>query len=306
MKALVGYTGFVGSNICDKEKFEYLFNSKNIEDAYGLCPELLIYSGVRAEKYIANNFPQKDMDSIIQAEENIKRISPERLVLISTIDVLKDSRLADENTNVVQEEKNAYGYNRLQLEKWVRENYPDALIVRLPGLFGKNLKKNFIYDFINVIPFMIKEEKMKELDDDYIKSRYILQDNGFYRLGDITGEERAALKERFKKAGFTALAFTDSRSVFQFYPLSRLWKDIELALKNNIRLLHLATEPVSASEIYRYLTGQEFVNELSAPPAYYDFRTVYDSIFGGKNGYIASKDEIMKSIKEFVYNENNN
>ena len=56
MTALVGYTGFVGSNIASSFKFDRLFNSKNIKEAYGLNPDLCVYSGVRAEKYLANNF----------------------------------------------------------------------------------------------------------------------------------------------------------------------------------------------------------------------------------------------------------
>ena len=62
MVALVGYTGFVGSNIYAKGQIDQVYNSKNIEEAYGLKPDLLIYSGLRAEKYLANNAPEKDME----------------------------------------------------------------------------------------------------------------------------------------------------------------------------------------------------------------------------------------------------
>ena len=89
MNALVGYTGFVGGNICAAGKFDGLYNSKNIEEAYGTRPELLVYAGLRAEKYLANSAPDKDMELIFQAEENIRRIAPKKLVLISTIDVFK-------------------------------------------------------------------------------------------------------------------------------------------------------------------------------------------------------------------------
>lgn len=89
MKALVGYTGFVGSNLYEKGDFDRVFNSKNIEEAYELCPDLLVYAGMRAEKYLANNAPEKDMELVYQAEENISKISPKKLVLISTIDVYK-------------------------------------------------------------------------------------------------------------------------------------------------------------------------------------------------------------------------
>lgn len=302
MKALVGYTGFVGSNIYAVEHFDYVFNSKNINEAFGLQPDLLVYAGLRAEKYLANNLPEKDMELIVQAEENIKNINPKKLVLISTVDVLKFPKDVDENTVVETTNLQAYGYNRYILECWVRENYPDALIIRLPGLFGKNIKKNFIYDYMNRIPFMLKEGKMKELAErePRLLNYYNLEDNGFYKLGFVTEDEKIFLKQKFIELGFTALNFTDSRSKYQFYPLSRLWNDIEIALENEIRLFHLATEPISAGELYTYLTGETFVNELSGVPADYNFKTVHDKKFDGKNGYILNKEQILQMIKEFV------
>lgn len=177
MNALVGYTGFVGSNIYASagNAIDTVYNSKNIGDAYGTNPDLLIYAGLRAEKYLANNEPEKDMQLIEQAEENIRKINPRKLVLISTIDVFKVPKNVDENSVIDIENLHAYGYNRYQLELWVRENYPDALIIRLPGLLGKNIKKNFIYDYINVIPFMLKEAKIKELaaKDSELEKYYI-------------------------------------------------------------------------------------------------------------------------------------
>lgn len=302
MNVLVGYTGFVGSNIYAKGQFDYVFNSSNIQDSYGLNPDLLIYAGLRAEKYLANNFPEKDMELILQAQENIRKIAPKKLVLISTIDVLKNPLYVDETTEIETEDLQAYGYNRYQLELWVREHYPDALIIRLPGLFGINIKKNFIYDYINLIPFMLNQKKMEELSarDCAIKAYYSLEANGFYRLKAVNKEEKDFLKAAFRNLEFTALNFTDSRSRYQFYPLQRLWKDIQTALKNDLILWHPATEPVSAAEVYTYLSGKVFINELAGVPANYDYRTVYAELFGGKDGYICSKSEILRKIKEFV------
>ena len=301
MKALVGYTGFVGSNLYTVGEFDAVYNSKNIKAAYGTNPELLVYAGVRAEKYLANNAPEKDMELIVQAEENIAKIKPKKLVLISTIDVFKKPKFVDENSLIDTENLHAYGYNRYQLELWVRENYPDALIIRLPGLFGMNIKKNFIYDYINVIPFMLKIEKFEELVsiDPELKSYYHLQDNGFYKV-NISDKDKEDLKNRFRKIGFSALNFTDSRSMYQFYNLNRLWKDIQTALEANIKLWHPATEPVSAAEIYEYITGEKFVNELKGIPAEYDYRTIYANLFGGCNGYICNSAQILKEISEFV------
>ena len=300
-KALVGYTGFVGSNICAATDFDAVYNSKNIEEAFGTNPDLLVYAGLRAEKYLANNAPEQDMALIVQAEENITKINPKKLVLISTIDVFKVPVNVDENSTIDTNNLHAYGYNRYHLERWVREHYPDALIIRLPGLFGKNIKKNFIFDYINVIPFMLKKEKFDELvqKDSSLEKYYVLQDNGFYKV-NCPEEDRELLKSKFKVLQFSALNFTDSRSVYQFYNLGRLWSDIEVALENNLHMWHPATEPVSAREVYEYLTGEQFVNELNGTPAYYDYKTIYDTLYGGNNGYIFDKKTVLADIKQFV------
>jgi len=301
VRALVGYTGFVGSNLYATGEFDAVYNSKNIQEAYGTNPDLLIYAGLRAEKYLANNAPEKDMQLILQAEENIERINPKKLVLISTIDVFKIPKNVDENSVIDTENLHPYGYNRYQLELWVREKCSDALIIRLPGLYGINIKKNFIYDYIKVIPFMLKSEKLEELvaKEPKLRDFYVPQDNGFYRL-NTTEENKPVLKALFKETGFSALNFTDSRSSYQFYNLGRLWDDIQTALSADLRLWHPATEPVTAAEVYRYLNGSEFINELDVTPANYDYRTIYADLFGGIDGYIERKDEVLKKIFAFV------
>lgn len=305
MNALVGYTGFVGSNLYQKGNFDSVYNSKNIKEAYGSRPDLLIYAGLRAEKYLANHATEKDMEQILQAEENIRNISPEKLVLISTIDVFKKPDGVNESTEIDTEGLQPYGFNRYQLELWVRENYPDALIVRLPGLYGKNIKKNFIYDYINIIPFMLKQEKLEQLSacSSELKAYYQIQNNGYFKVKELDQFDKEKLKNIYKKIGFSALNFTDSRSVYQFYPLERLWQDIQIVLEHNIKLWHPATEPVSAGELYEYLTGNKFINELSGVPAYYDYRTEYGHIFANDGPYIMSKQELLLSIKEFVDQE---
>lgn len=143
---------------------------------------------------------------------------------------------------------------------------------------------------------------MEELSlrDKDLKKYYEVGTNNFYKLRDLNNDEKKELKIKFKILGFSALNFTDSRSVYQFYYLNRLWDDIQIALKNNIKLWHPATEPISASELYKYITDTEFKNELSGVPLYYDYRTIYDKIFNGLNGYICSKKEILEEIKNFV------
>jgi hypothetical protein len=44
---------------------------------------------------------------------------------------------------------NAYGRNRLRLEQEFCKLFPNALVVRLPALFGPGLKKNVVYDLLH-------------------------------------------------------------------------------------------------------------------------------------------------------------
>lgn len=308
---LVGFTGFVGSNIDSCHEFTWRINSKNVETAYGKEPDLLVYAGLRAEKFLANKEPEADYRRILEAMEQIKAIAPKRTVLISTVDVYPSPLDVNETSDISAEILQPYGKNRYLLENMVREYQKDALIVRLPGLFGKNIKKNFIYDYIHIIPSMLKIEKYQELaaQSDLIAHAYYDLGNGFYKYqgsnstDDIDNINRMRLKQAFLNVGFSALNFTDSRSVFQYYPLSHLWKDIQIALSHNICLLNIATQPVQTDELYRYLSGQDFCNECSGVPAYYNYQSVYSEIFGGKNGYLMDKEEVKKQIKSFIESE---
>ena len=299
---LVGYTGFVGSNLRKSYKFEGLYDSKNICEAYGKRPELLVYSGVPAQKFLANNNPKEDFKTIEGAIFNIKKIEPKEIVLISTIDVYKNPNGVNEDTKIETDGLQPYGYNRYYLEKWVEENTKNHLIVHLPGLYGENIKKNFIYDLINIIPSMLTEEKYLKLCEinNFVQGYYEKQENGFYKIRELSKEEKKLLKEYFNEIGFSALNFTDSRGTYQFYNLKYLWKHIEIARENQIKVLNLATEPVKIEEVYKYIKGQEFINEITQNIPNYNFRTKYSELFGGKDGYLLNKEFILKDIKKFV------
>jgi hypothetical protein len=302
---LVGYTGFVGSNLSAQHDFDGQFNSKNYQDAFGKKPDTLIYAGVPAQKFIANQFPKKDMAVIEGAIENIKAIAPKTLVLISTIDVYKDPNGADEDAQMDTEDLHAYGLNRYRLEQWVFENrdlFEKVLVVRLPGLYGENLKKNFIYDLINVIPSMLNQAKYDELSakSKLIAKHYVIQDNGFYKCMTEEKAIKDALKAQFVSLGFTALLFTDSRARFSFYNLGRLYADIQTALKNDIEILNVATQPVKTHEIYSLMHDDAFVNEINRPVPNYDFRTKHATIFGGKDGYMIKKQDVLDDIKAYL------
>ncbi len=309
MISLVGSTGFVGGNLAACGHFDGLYHSSDIEKAYGTKPDLLIYAGLRAEKFLAEKFPEQDLSGIETAKDNILKIAPKRLVLISTVDVYESSEGKTEEDPAMGQ--GVYGKNRALLENWVREQYPGSLIVRLPGLFGKGIKKNFIYDYIHFIPALLKPELFEQFSEkeELLKEAYDLNDKGFYALKPLSEEERTLLSEAFNRIGFSALNFTDSRGIFQYYYLKHLYGDIFRALDNNIEVLNITTEPVSVSEIYRFLTGTEFENQISSSVPNYDARSVWFEKWNGipaekgAGGYLYRKEQVLEEIKTFTEEE---
>ena len=302
MDALVGYTGFVGSNLLESHKFDKLYNSKNIREAYGLNPDLLVYAGIRAEMFLANQDPEADLRIINDAFDNIKIINPKKIVLISTVAVYGDDATGDEDKVIDKNKLKPYGINRLKLEEMVEKEYTDYLIVRLPAIYGKNLKKNFIYDMINIVPKLLKYEKYNELlnKNNKLSEYYERQDNGFYRCKDLNVNEKEKLKEMMKEISFTAINFTDSRSIYQFYNLNNLWNHINIALNNNIRKINLVTEPINTAELYKEIFNECFYNEISILPFNYNLKTKHFEKLNGKNGYVFDKNTIIKNIKLFI------
>lgn len=304
-KYLVGYTGFVGSNLCKQCMFDGLFSSKNIEDAYHKNPDILVYCGIPSQKTLANISREKDKKIIEDAIKNIREINPKKIILISTVDVY-DNPIGFNEDDVFTVSQDAYGRNRMILENWVKNNVSDYLIVRLPGLYGENIKKNFIFDLINIVPTMISENKFIELacKAPSIKKFYEKNNDGFYVCKKLNKKDAEFLKQKFKKINFTALQFTDSRGQYQFYNLSHLWNHINIALDNKIKILNVATEPVIIADLYYYIYGTTFKNILlDKKIPKYNFKTKYDYLFGGSNGYILDKKTILKDIKKFVMKE---
>lgn len=92
----------------------------------------------------------------------------------------------------------------------------------------------------------------------------------------------------------------DSRGVFQFYDLDRLWRDIAIVMKNEIPLVHLPTEPVSVADVAQAAFGVDFRNEVAQTPARYDVRTKYAALLGGRGEYLEDRATELEGIAEFV------
>ena len=247
MRGLIGHTGFVGSNLARQTRFDATYNSSNIESIAGQEFDLLVVSGVRAEKWIANANPEQDKAGIDRLLGAIKDVKARQIVLVSTVDVFMTPIEVDESSPVKTEGLHAYGKHRYELEQRLADRFP-TLVARLPALYGPGIKKNVIHDF--------------------------LKDHETHKI--------------------------DSRGVFQFYGLQRLWRDIEVALAGDVGLLHLPTEPVSVADVARFAFGREFTNHVVATPARYDVRTRHAALVGGVGSYIESRDAELEGIRLFV------
>ena len=244
--ALIGYTGFVGGNILRQKPFKYLYNTKNIEDIQQKKFNLIVCAAAPGVKWIANKEPEKDFNAIKRLINNIKNVKTEKFVLISTIDIYSEINKVDEDSLVKKNDLLPYGRHRRILEEFVESRF-NSTIVRLPGLFGKGLKKNVVYDFIH---------------------------NSFESI--------------------------HQDSIFQFYYLDYIWKDINKALENNLKILNFATEPISVKELAKKVFNFDFNNNIASEAPYYDMRTKYGYLWGNNNPYLYSKSKVLADIKLFI------
>ena len=72
------------------------------------------------------------------------------------------------------------------------------------------------------------------------------------------------------------------------------------ASQSEIKLLNLAVEPVGADEIFFAVKGEHFINETEKPVPKYNLKTVYCDVFGGKNGYIFGKQQVLEEVSQFI------
>ncbi|MDR0188765.1 NAD(P)-dependent oxidoreductase [Pseudomonas yamanorum] len=189
MNALIGFSGFVGSTLLKQCAFDQIYRSTTIGEIDNKSFDLVVCAGAPAKKWMANKDPAADLEKINGLIAHLKNIQCKRFVLISTADVFKDAVGVNEDSPVDEHDLHAYGLHRRLLEKFVEENFPDNLIVRLPGLVGPGLRKNIIFDFLN------------SNNLDAVDSRGIFQ---FYPMVNLWYDIRTAMAADLKLIHLTA------------------------------------------------------------------------------------------------------
>lgn len=148
MNALIGSSGFVGTNLIKQYLFSHLYNSSNIQNIINYEYDTIFCAAPSAVKWLANKEPAEDLQSIYNLAKYFKNIKTKRFILFSTIDVYNQFP-SNEDVVIDITKTSFYGKNRFLLENFVTKYFTLYNIIRLPGLFGEGLKKNIIYDLLN-------------------------------------------------------------------------------------------------------------------------------------------------------------
>ena len=248
--ALLGYTGFVGGTLHQQHRFDDLYNSSNIEQLAGKHYDLVACAAAPGVKWKANKEPEQDLASIQRLMAPFETLKAKKVVLISTVDVYQDPVGCDEGTPIDRAAGGAYGKNRLMLEDFLAARF-DTVVVRLPGLFGKGLRKNVIFD--------------------------VLTNN---RVDQIV-----------------------PNAVFQFYDMQHLWRDVQTAQRAGLKLVNFAVEPTSVKDVVQHAFGVTLPAPDQSQPARYDMRTKHAAVFGGKGDYMATAQQVLDGVRDFVAGE---
>jgi nucleoside-diphosphate-sugar epimerase len=149
MDALIGISGFIGSNIAKKfETITSVTRSDLLENHKRYDVERLFIAAPSANKWKIASNPQEDLENIQTLVIQLKNsILANQVILFSTVDVYKDVSDSTENSETLT--NCSYGGNRFIFESEIRSSFSNVRILRLGGLFGPNLRKNLIYDLKN-------------------------------------------------------------------------------------------------------------------------------------------------------------
>ena len=201
-KALIGYTGFVGSNLRKQYNFTHFYNSLNFREMIDKDYDFIVCAGVSSTKWIANKYPEKDKTNIKKLKDILRTIHVNHFILISTIDVYSQKNGKDEDY-VCNNVNHFYGKNRLDLENFCIKKFTNCTVIRLPGIFGTGIKKNIIYDLLN--------DHCLEMINEKSSFQY-------YSLKFIWSDIEKTIKNNIKKINFFTEPISTKEILVRFFP----------------------------------------------------------------------------------------
>ncbi len=306
---LIGGTGFVGGFLARQIAFSRAYNSRTVEAIAGQRFDTLVCAGAPAAMWAANANPAADLANLQRLMAAMSEAAIGRLILISTIAVFDDVSKGYTESEARYETVKAYGKNRRELEVHAQERR-GAIVIRLPALFGRGLKKNFVFDILNPVPSFIRVDKFAEvraafdpLELEILHAAFSYDaELAMYKLDRArlaASGGREPLKAAFERIGFLGTGFTNSDSAYQYYNLEHLKRDIETAAANGLSVLNVCSEPWRAGDLHEALTGKPFAN-AAAPLWKEDVRTEHAGAFGRSGPYLYSREEVLSEIRAFA------
>lgn len=149
MDALVGSTGFLGSQLMGMHTFDLAVHRPDVAELRDHELDLLVCAGLPAAKWQANADPAGDWDNMASLAQTLATVHARRAVLISTIDVYQPAVGVDESVPASFNGGGAYGTHRAWFETFFQARFAGALVLRLPGLYGPGLRKNLVFDLLH-------------------------------------------------------------------------------------------------------------------------------------------------------------
>ena len=92
-------------------------------------------------------FNKLDKKSVKKLINCLKNTNCNQIICISTVDVYSNKN-SSERSYIKKNHLNPYGFNRLLLNNFIKNNFKNYLIIKLPSLFGNYEKKGFFFDLI--------------------------------------------------------------------------------------------------------------------------------------------------------------
>ena len=198
-------------------------------------------------------------------------------------------------------------------KKWYANLHPDEDRAVIDGLIDhlKTVKaKRFVLiSTVDVfkLPVMVDENTQIDLND--------LQPYGFNRrrlelfveknfeehlIVRLPGLVGAGLRKNiiFDFKHHNNLELIESKNVFQFYPMKNLWHDLQISIRDQLKLIHLTAAPISVQEVAQQAFGLNFENSLNKPLVHYDFRTIHAALWSTD---LSSKIIPAEQVKHYQY-----
>lgn len=133
---VIGSTGLIGKHLSTHINPDASYTSKNIKTLPDSEFDILYCAAPSGNRLTANSNPESDFDAITILIDQLLKVKTNQFVLISTVDTIHSPTTA-------------YGRNRLILENFVKQNFPNNIVVRLPTLIDQTIKKNILFDLKN-------------------------------------------------------------------------------------------------------------------------------------------------------------